>query len=138
MKFSSLYNSLLMEELEKKDEIINILKVFFISLTSNDTYKISTNSVLDFVNNKFNLNLDFKTLSMILNKIKIIDSFNESFIDLYNPNNEEEPIENEDLEQEESSEEELKNDIDLDTDEEIQDLGIEDIDLDDIKGSTEV
>lgn len=137
MKFGSLYNSLLMEELEKKDEIINILKVFFISLTSNDTYEISTDSVLDFVNNKFNLSLDFKTLSMILNKIKIIDSFDESSINLYNPDNEEEPIEGEDLEQEESSEE-LKDDIDLDIDEEIQDLDIEDIDLDDIKGSTEV
>ncbi len=137
MEFGSLYNSLLMEELEKKDEIINILKVFFISLTSNDTYEISTDSVLDFVNNKFNLNLDFKTLSMILDKIKIIDSFDESSINLYNPDNEEEPIEGEDLEQEESSEE-LKDDIDLDTDEEIQDLNIEDIDLDDIKGSTEV
>ncbi len=137
MKFGSLYNSLLMEELEKKDEIINILKVFFISLTSNDTYEISTDSVLDFVNNKFNLSLDFKTLSMILDKIKIIDSFDESSINLYNPNNEEEPIEGEDLKQEESSEE-LKDDIDLDTDEEIQDLDIEDIDLDDIKGSTEV
>lgn len=137
MEFGSLYNSLLMEELEKKDEIINILKVFFISLTSNDTYEISTDSVLDFVNNKFNLSLDFKTLSMILDKIKIIDSFDESSINLYNPDNEEEPIEGEDLEQEESSEE-LKDDIDLDTDEEIQDLDIEDIDLDDIKGSTEV
>ena len=137
MEFGSLYNSLLMEELEKKDEIINILKVFFISLTSNDTYEISTDSVLDFINNKFNLNLDFKTLSMILDKIKIIDSFDESSINLYTPNNEEEPIEGEDLEQEESSEE-LKDDIDLDTDEEIQDLNIEDIDLDDIKGSTEV
>lgn len=137
MEFGSLYNSLLMEELEKKDEIINILKVFFISLTSNDTYEISTDSVLDFVNNKFNLSLDFKTLSMILDKIKIIDDFNESSINLYNPDNEEEPIKGEDLEQEESSEE-LKDDIDLDTDEEIQDLDIEDIDLDDIKGSTEV
>lgn len=137
MEFGSLYNSLLIEELEKKDEIINILKVFFISLTSNDTYEISTDSVLDFVNNKFNLSLDFKTLSMILDKIKIIDSFDESSINLYNPDNEEEPIEGEDLEQEESSEE-LKDDIDLDTDEEIQDLDIEDIDLDDIKGSTEV
>lgn len=137
MKFGSLYNSLLMEELEKKDEIINILKVFFISLTSNDTYEISTDSVLDFINNKFNLSLDFKTLSMILDKIKIIDSFDESSINLYNPDNEEEPIEGEDLEQEESSEE-LKDDIKLDTDEEIEDLDIEDVDLDDIKGSTEV